>query len=278
MKKVLLVFDGLNFSKGAFEFARRLNEKSKILATAVFLPQVNYANLWSYAATAGGTVAVPSIPLIEDEEAEQIGKNMERFEILCANNKIEFRIHKDYYNFALPELKRESRFADLVILGSESFYSRIGVGDPNDYLKMALHDVECPVILVPEKFVFPENTVLTYDGSDSSVYAIKQFAYLFPEFTRQPTLLVYSKRELENDIPDIEFIEELAGRHFSELTIMKLHFDPKDFFASWVADKKNAIVVSGAFGRSSFSRAFKKSFIKDVIKDHKLPIFITHRQ
>lgn len=277
MKKILLVFDGLNFSEGAFEFARRLNKKNKILATAVFVPQVNYANLWSFAAAPGGAIAAPSIPLVEVEEAERIGKNMERFEILCANNNIDFKIHKDYYDFALPELKRESRFADLVILGSESFFSNVGIGEPNDYLKMVLHDVECPILLVPEKFVFPESNVLTYDGSDSSVFAIKQFAYLFPEFSAQPTLLVYSKREFENDIPDVKYIEELVARHFPDLTIMKLHFDPKDFFASWVRDKKNALVVSGAFGRSSISRLFKKSFINNVIKDHKLSIFITHR-
>ena len=274
MKKILLVFDGINFSEGAFEFTRRLNEKNKILATAVFVPQVNYANLWSYAGTGGTTT---SIPLIEDEESEQIEKNIERFEHLCEKNDIEFRVHKHYYDFALPELKKETRFADLVIIGSESFYSNFGIGGPNDYLKMALHDVECPVIIVPEKFDFPKNNILSYDGSESSVYAIKQFAYLFPEFTSQPTLLVYSKRELEDDIPNAEYIEELAARHFPDLSIMKLHFDPKDFFASWINDKKNTILISGAFGRSSISRAFKKSFVANVIKDHKLPIFITHR-
>jgi hypothetical protein len=274
MKKVLLVFDGTNFSEGAFEFVRRLNEKNKILATGVFVPQVNYANIWSYAGTAGTTT---SIPLIEDEEAEQIGKNIERFQRLCEKNNIEFRIHKDFYDFALPELREETRFADVVILGSESFYANIGVGEPNDNLKMALHDVECPIIIVPEKFSFPENNILSYDGSESSVYAIKQFAYLFPEFTTQPTLLVYSKDELEDDIPHAEYIEELAARHFPDLTIMKLHLDPKDFFADWISNKKNAILVSGAFGRSSLSRVFKKSFVKDVIKEHKLPIFITHR-
>ena len=73
MKKILLVFDGINFSEGAFEFARRLNEKCKILATAIFVPQVNYANLWSYSCTAGATV---SIPMVEDEEAETIEKNI----------------------------------------------------------------------------------------------------------------------------------------------------------------------------------------------------------
>lgn len=274
MKKILLVFDGINFSEGAFEFARRLNEKNKILATAVFVPQVNYANLWSYAGTAGTT---SSIPLIEDEEAEQIEKNIERFERLCEKNNLEFRIHKDFYDFALPELKEETRFADVVILGSESFYSNIGIGEPNDYLKMALHDVECPVIIVPEKFDFPENNILSYDGSESSVYAIKQFAYLFPEFISNPTLLVYTKNEGKDDIPHIEYIEELAGRHFPDLTIMKLHLDPKDFFATWISDKKKPILISGSFGRSSLSRIFKKSFVRDVIKEHKLPVFITHR-
>lgn len=274
MKKILLVFDGTNFSEGAFEFARRLNEKNRILATAVFVPQVNYSNLWSYAGTAG---AIASIPLVEDDEAEQIEKNIDRFESLCKKNNIEFRIHKDFYDFALPELKEETRFADVVILGSESFYANIGIGEPNDYLKMALHDVECPVIIVPEKFNFPENNVLAYDGSGASVYAIKQFAYLFPEFTTQPTVLVYSKDESEDDIPKVKYIEELAARHFADLTIMKLHLDPRDFFADWITTRKNAILVSGAFGRSSFARVFKKSFVKDVIKDHRLPIFITHR-
>ena len=274
MKKILLVFDGINFSQGAFEFARRLNEKDKILATAIFVPQVNYANLWSYAGTAGTGV---SIPMIEDDDAELVEKNIERFESLCRDHEIEFRVHKDFYDFAMPELKRETRFADVVILGSESFYSNIGTGEPNEYLKMALHDVECPIVIVPEKFAFPENNILAYDGSDSSVYAIKQFAYLFPEFTKQPTILVYSKDEYENEIPNKEYIEELAGRHFPDLTITKLHLDAKDFFADWIRSKENAILVSGSFGRSSLSRVFKKSFIKDVIRDHKLPLFITHR-
>lgn len=274
MKKILLVYDGTNFSEGAFEFARRVNEKSRILAAAVFIPQVNYANLWSYAGTAG---AAMSIPMVEDEYSEIVEKNIERFESLCKINNIEFRVHKDFYDFGMPILKKETRFADLVILGSESFYEAFGIGEPNDYLKMALHDVECPVVIVPEKFDFPENNVLTYDGSESSVYAIKQFAYLFPEFLNQPTLLVYSKDEYEDDIPNAEYIEELASRHFPNLEIMKLHLDPKDFFATWVRDRKNTIVVSGSFGRSSLSRVFKKSFIKNVIRDHKLPLFITHR-
>lgn len=274
MRKILLVFDGLNFSEGAFEFARRLNEKNQILVTGVFMPQVDFANLWSYAGAASGAI---TIPLIEDDEAKEIENNIERFKQLCEKSKIEYRVHKDFYAFALPELKRESRFADLIIIGSEKFYANIGVNGPNDYIKDALHDAECPVLVVPEKFNFPESNILSYDGSESSVFAMKQFAYLFPEFVKNPTLLVYAKNESEEEIPNVAYIEELAARHFPDLKIVKLHLDPKEYFGAWISEKKNSILVSGSFGRSSLSRVFRKSFIKDVIKDHKLPIFITHR-
>jgi hypothetical protein len=90
-------------------------------------------------------------------------------------------------------------------------------------------------------------------------------------------LLVYAKNERDEEIPNAEYIEELAARHFPDLAIMKLHLDPKEYFASWISEKKNAILVSGSFGRSSLSRVFKKSFIKDVVSDHKLPVFATHR-
>ena len=274
MRKILLVFDGTNFSEGAFEFARRLNEKNKSLVAGVFVPQVDLANLWSYAPAGTGATTVP---LIEDEEARVVEKIIERFKDLCGKEKIEYRVHKDFYDMALPELRKESRFADLIIIGSEKFYTNIGVNGPSDYLKDALHDAECPVLIVPEKFNFPESNILSYDGSESSVFAIKQFAYLFPEFIQNPTLLVYAKDEGNEEIPDLKDIKELTGAHFRDLDIMKLHHDSEKYFATWISEKKNAILVSGSFGRSSLSRLFKKSFIKDVIKDHRLPIFIVHR-
>jgi hypothetical protein len=116
-----------------------------------------------------------------------------------------------------------------------------------------------------------------HDGSESSVFAIKQFAYLFPDFEKNKTLLVYADEEGDRKIPEESYIEELAARHFPDLTIMKLELDPKKYFASWMSEKKNSILVSGSFGRSLFTQAFRKSFIAKVIKEHSLPVFITHR-
>ncbi len=272
---MLLAFDGKHFSEGAFEFARSINELNPVLLTGVFLPQVNYANLWSYADGMNGPIF---IPFVEGETEETMAANVERFGNLCKKNNIEYRVHKDFTDFALPGLKKESRFADLLIIGSESFYENLAPGEPNEYLKDAMHGMECPVIIVPEKYDFPKTNILSYDGSESSVYAIKQFAYLFPELITNKTLLVYAKKGIENDIPDIAYIEELAARHFPDLTITKLDINPKKHFNAWLNEMKTAIVVSGSFGRTGLAGLFHKSFISEIIKDHRIPVFITHHK
>ncbi len=275
MKKIIVAFDGAQFSEGAFEFARKMNELSPILLSGIFLPQVDYSALWSYSAAAAGTGVV--IPLMEDENAEMVVQNIERFKSLCHLNGIEYRVHKDFTDFALPGLKQETRFADLLIIGSESFYKYIGVNEPNVYLKDAIHNAECPVLVVPEHYQFPDMNILTYDGGESSVYAIKQFAYLFPEFTGNKTLLLYATASDEELLPEQQSIEELCSRHFTDLTLFKLGVDPKKHFASWSSNREGSMVVCGSFGRSAVSMMLNKSFVSDVIRDHKLPVFIANR-
>ncbi len=153
----------------------------------------------------------------------------------------------------------------------------MGAVAPNDYLREALHDVKCPVLLVPEKFDFPESVILAYDGSDGSVLAIKQFAYQFPSLTNKKTLLVYANDDPSEDFPDKIQIEELAARHYSDLTMFKLDINPRKYFGDWVAEKKSALLVSGSYGRSGLSQLFRKSFVKDVLVDHHLPVFIAHK-
>ena len=104
MKKIILVFDGMHFSKGAFEFARKLNDVQPALLVGVFLPQTSLANSWSYAEAERG-----SIPLIEGYESKTINQNIDRFERLCVRNGIEHRVHKDLYDLALPEIEKRKR-------------------------------------------------------------------------------------------------------------------------------------------------------------------------
>ena len=275
MKKIIIAIDGTNFSNGAFKFVRKLNEKAPVLVAGIFVPQVDYANLWSYStAAASGPLFVP---LVEEEESKEVAKNIEKFQALCKKNNIACRVHKDFFDFVLPELKRESRFADVMVLSGELFYQHIIGAGQFDYMRNVLHNAECPVLIVPEHLEFPDTNIIAYDGSDEAVYAMKQFAYIFPEFASNKTVLVYAEKESEKDFPSRALISELATQHFTDLVFHKAELDPKKDFSEWVNEKKGAILVTGSFSRSAFSEAFRKSFVADIIREHKVPVFIAHK-
>src|ERR1051325_3777806 len=200
MKKILLAFDGRHYSRSAIEFVARINEKSPVLLTGVFLRQVDYANLFSY--WGGGSAGPMFIPVAEGDQPKVSEENIREFENFCQHNGIEYRIHKDLKDFALQELKTETRFADLLIISSDTYYAAPYDKQPNDYLMDTLHGVECPVIVLPGEAAFPETTILAYDGSASSVYAIKQFAYLFPEWSDLETILVYANEKEGEELPE----------------------------------------------------------------------------
>ena len=274
MKKIIIPFDGGHFSKGAFSFVTRLHEMKPVLLTGIFLPEVDYARFFFFPTA----FAAPAyIPGIEDFEEEKVDSNIEQFAQACQRNFIEYRVHKDLFDSSIPQLTKETRFADLMVIGSETFYTNGIVNGSNEYLKDALHTTECPVIIVPEKFNFPSNIILAYDGSASSVFAIKQFAGLFPELCNLNTILVYACNEKHN-IPDQVLIEELVARHFSNLTITKkITSDNKKDISNWFFQLRDSLVVSGSFGRSGVSEIFKKSFLIELIKEHSTPVFIAHK-
>jgi hypothetical protein len=266
MKRILIAFDGINFSEGAVEMAFHLHQLSQVQLTGAFIPQVDYEGLWSYSSG--------KIPLVGDEHNELLDQNITRFENACRENNVRFNVKKDYLGFALPELKKETRFFDLLLLGGESFF-RNSKKDLNDYIKEALHQSECPTLVVPENFQHPRSIILAYDGSASSVYAIKCFAYLFPELCTLSTILVYSEEEGEG-IPDHVEIAELLKMHYPNSRMLKLDADPDTEFKDWVNEKRRSMLVTGAFGRSLFSSLFRKSFVSDILQGHQIPVFVAH--
>ncbi|RYE55804.1 MAG: hypothetical protein EOP18_05350 [Rhizobiaceae bacterium] len=160
-------------------------------------------------------------------------------------------------------------------MSSEAFYQNVGT-ENTEYLKEALHSAECPVVVVPESYAFPEANILAYDGSESSVFAIKQFMYLFPELSDNPTTLITTNPSADYSEKKAH-IRDLVSAHFSSMSFQSLNIDPKKYFATWLSEKKSAILVCGAFSRSMMSQLLRQSFVEDVLRDHKIPIFISHR-
>jgi len=272
MKKLLLPFEGSNYPKETLEFAHRLNELSPILLTGIFVPEIDYANLWNIA---GGAATGVYIPQIERED-EAIEENKALLEAYCKEQGIKYVLRTDNLNFALPSIRDETRFADLLALSTPHFFEHISSDQPNAYMKELLHSTECPILLLPDNPYLPDNIVLTYDGTASAAYAIKQFAYLFPELSAIPTTLVFINDNPDESFPDATAIEELAAQHFSALQLLKLGMRPAQFFNTWIRNKEHPWLVAGSYGRSEISLLFSRSFINGMIRKHQIPLFISH--
>ncbi|MGB4937742.1 MAG: hypothetical protein WBO30_12050 [Ferruginibacter sp.] len=274
MKKLIIALDGQNFPKGAFEFAKAINTHSKLLLAGVFLSPVDYSKILAYTGMEGMTV-MPEW-MMKNEEDLPVAKNISLFKEACTAEGIDFRIHKDTDLMAISSLIEESRFADALLISSDLFYSNVSKEQPNFYLEEVLKKSECPVLLVPENYNEPERVILAYDGNESSVFAIKQFAYVFPELCQKEAILL-SITGHEDDLPEYSLITELVSRHYPNLKIQNLHLKNKKDFTEWMTTKPDSFIVMGAFSRSIFSQLFKKSFAAEVIHEIKMPQFISHK-
>ena len=271
MKKIIIALSGPHFSEGAFSFVEKIHERDQILLTGVFLPEVR--NILSISE---GLPTVPQLEMIEKEDAEAVQRNIDFFKLRCKKSGIDYTVHNHFYGLTFEDLEKESRFADVLIIGSESFYPKDVTNQHMKYLKEALHRAECPMLVVPENYIFPTNILLGYDGSASSVYAIKQFALLFPELCKQKALLVYASGKSAK-IPHGMELEELARLHFKHLQIKVVDISPQEYFNKSVINNRNELLVTGSYGRSWLSELFRKSTVEGIISRHHIPVFIAHK-
>lgn len=275
MKKVLLAIAENKLPESAFEFISRLNEINPLLVTGIFLREIIYMPdpAFSYYGMVSGAGHNAEAEAIVQKD---IQRRTDWFEKACQKKHIEYRVHNDTDDLIVEALVKETRFADLLVVNAEAFYQLSELTEPEGYLKSILHLAECPVLIVPQKFSFPENVVLAYDGSASSVYAIKQFSYILNELCNKDVMVVHEAAANSEKIPDEALIEELAARHFNTPNLLMFHKHMMRL-AEWVKVKQSAMLVTGSYSRSNFSEMFRKSFVSKIIRDHKMPVFIAHR-
>lgn len=271
MRKIIIAFDGTHLSNGAFELARRLNEHERILVLGLFIPEIDFSQP-TFELEGEGKYQ----PYNAYVEEDKIDDHIRIFENNCRKHGIEYITQKTRLPYHIRELAKECRFADLLILSIQKFYEHLRLGEPNEYLRDLLHDTECPVVVAPDKFDYPAHIILAYDGSRSSVYAIRMFSYIFPDLCTLPTTLVYAAVKKQSEIPDQDYIQELAGRHFSDLTFLLLEGRKTDELHAWLQSIAKPMLVTGAFGRSGLSNLFRKSFSTNFISDYRYPVFIAH--
>jgi hypothetical protein len=257
MQKIVVLLSGSHFSAGAFEFIKNMRSEAQLKLTAVFLPE------WVSSPIDAG-----------EDEAAALKENMDRFEWLCGQYRIDVKMCADRTDFVLSRISRESRFADLLIAGIEGFHKN-ETGSFFLSMKDLLHEAECPVLLVPEKIYFPQHIILSYDGSASSVFAIRQFTYLFPDLCKKETILVYEGKRV--DLPYSSYLKELTDRYFPALSYLRLDPEDDECFNSWVHEISRPMVVAGSFGPAGTFPLFRKGFISGLINQNQLLVFLARK-
>lgn len=274
MDKILLVINANKPDIFSIDFACRVANLVKAKLTGLFVENL-YFDYIPINGIGGGsyfsTVNPATATVVSDTD-----QSIRLFKEECLRKGINADVTVDKGE-PIQEIIFESRFADLLIIDPEiNFYNR-DEPLPSHFVKEVLMKAECPVLLAPEKFEGLEEIVFCYDGSASSVFAIKQFTYLLPELHDKKVLLLEVSHSAE---------EKFTGRHQRMMEWLRVHYhsvyfhslcgEVKEELFQFFFMKKAMLIVIGAYGRPILSNFFRKSSADILIRTVDLPIFITH--
>ena len=198
----------------------------------------------------------------------------ERFHEACISRDVTPLIHKDR-GLPFEELVLETRFADLLLLDARTDYPAPAPGAPSNFVKHMLAESQCPVLVLPEGRHEIQELIFTYDGQASSMHAIKQFSYLFPQWRHLPAVVVQAE-ERTGDITYKHNLQEWMNERYTSVRY-EFHERPASgVLMEHAFGRSNSMVVMGAYGRKGLSALVKRSEGDALLKITNQPTFISH--
>jgi nucleotide-binding universal stress UspA family protein len=277
MKKILAVFDSLRYSAHTIGYAADVAKATDSLLVGVFLHDLTYARFVNTYSWEIPTHYALDYEKIEKEDEEKMKDVVTLFQKICDEKGVRYKIHR-HTGVPLMELLKESAFADLLVIDTKTSFFNIGDQTPSTFLKDLFAESKCPVLIIPDKPEQVRHAVIAYDGSDSSVYAMKMFSYIFPEWNGLDTTVVTVNHSASNHIPKNKDVKDLANGHFKNVSFKVLNGEPEKELEKFLKKNgKDTVVVMGSYGRNAWSRMFHASMSNKILKDVKVPLFITHQ-
>ena len=278
MEKIIVPINVERHNTNVLDFACYIADLTHSTLSAIFLENLQEEELPARRFLLGH-------PYVETIVSEDIEVNKEKrkladqaiclFEKTCNNKALQCTIHRAE-GVPQDEIVSQSRFADLLILDGQMSLDERKWSTPTRFVKELLPKIECPAVIAPFSFYGVEEIVFAYDGSASSVYAMKQFAYLFPELTGNKLTVLQVNPEEQSAVSDKDRLSELLQPHFATVDFQVLHGKPADEIFGYLIDKKNVFVVMGAYSHKILSRLFRRSTAELILKAVNLPVFIAH--
>jgi nucleotide-binding universal stress UspA family protein len=278
MKKLSAVFDGLKFSEGTMRYAIRMAADDNALLTGVFLESFLYHSFHLFDMVGSQGVSKVKLKHLLEKDRETRLNAASRFQEQCRQIEVQCTIHHDKI-FALDDLIKESIYSDLMLIGAHETVSNVTEAPPTTFVCDFLAEAQCPVMVVPRKYTDIQKVILLYDGSPSSVFAVKMFNYLLPFLRERETEVVYvSQDETHKELPEKQLIREFIRCHYPKADYKILVGNPEDEIISYLKKAElNTMVVMGAYQRGVVSRWFKSSMANKLMQEElSIPLFIAH--
>ena len=277
MKKILLAIDAGHMDTEVIHFACNIARLTHSTLTGIFLSnyieEVQVVNMVIGMPYIENVVTgnIPDTALQQKQAA-----HIQQFEKTCDVKGVRCQVQCSNTKSPARTIIEESRFADVVIVQATVSFEKKLEEAPTGFVKEVLAEAECPVIVAPLSLGGIDQIVFAYDGSPSAVFAIKQFAYLFPELSDKKAIVLQVNKEETMPVTEKEKLGKLLRMHYSSIGFQVLQGKPSDELFGYLLGKQNTIVVMGAFGRGWLSGLFKPATAGLLLKTINLPFFITH--
>lgn len=176
----------------------------------------------------------------------------------------------------LDGLFNEAGFSDLLMLCKGHLFS--GNPDvPARLFETLLKRIFSPFLLLPSRPFSPDQLLLAFDSTDLSLYAFRQFSYLFPHLLmNRPVKIVFTGQREDEFMKNYDLLEALIGQYTQDMSILKLDFNEKNYFSIKIEEMDAPLLITGTYGRNILPAFLERSFVADVLKENKIPVFIAH--
>lgn len=216
-------------------------------------------------------IASTEVPLteetIEEENTELLNSNIKLFQDECLGAGITCHAESD---LSLDKALELSSSSELIIAE--------GNGDfPHFSIKDLLTSAHCPVFVAGTQTPVIENVILTFDGEQTSKYAINKYKDIFPRFSHLPTFLITMNFSPLKILEHKQYIYTVLPGYFPNLTVKEIRGDEKEELSDFLKlHDINTLIVMGAFGRSGVSRFFHPSLGDTVFGEPGISLFNAH--
>lgn len=270
MKKILIISNEFGFTQNVVRFALAAARADGSLLHSIFLQPLRQAEEMSYGFPNDYRLTGQNLTgdTYGQEDQRIIATSLEYFRNECRAAGIPFAIDTDRIT-TLKQLIEHTWFADLVVVDADDDLG------PNR-LEELLADSHCPVVVVPSRAAEVEEVVLCYDGSEHSLYALKLYSYLLPQFSNKPTTLLTVNSNQKAGAGE-EYLLSWLQQHFPAAQREVLAGDPAREIVRYAQlGGGRTLVVLGAYSRGAVSRLLHRSTADALLEQTTATLFLAH--